>query len=94
MLTDAEIAAVLASPEPVEWVSEMLVRQAKARGGRDNVTVVVIEVCADEESRAPVKRVNLQELYASQKKLTRLMALLGAVNLYFLFEWIDFFFLK
>lgn len=94
MLTNQQIAAVLAAHQPVEWIAETLVRQAKEHGGRDNVTVVVVEVVMDNEDAAPEKTVNIQELYKSRKWLRCLMALLGSLNLYLLLEWVDLLFLK
>lgn len=99
MLTNEEIKSVLSAQAPVEQISEALVRNAKARGGRDNVTVVVIEVESDDEktvdpnakAKPKKKEVSIQTLYARRKKFRRLLALVGVVNLYLIAEWIEFF---
>jgi protein phosphatase len=44
MLSDAEIAAVLAGPLPPEEACRRLVDAANAAGGKDNITVVTIRV--------------------------------------------------
>lgn len=42
MLTDADIAAILAAPDALTDKSRRLVDEANARGGRDNVSVVLV----------------------------------------------------
>lgn len=42
MLTDADIAAILAAPDALTDKSRRLVEEANARGGRDNVSVVLV----------------------------------------------------
>lgn len=44
MLSDAEIAALLAPPLPLEQRAAALIRAANENGGTDNITVVVVEV--------------------------------------------------
>ena len=101
MLSDAEIARILAMPEPMERISEELVRQAKLKGGRDNVTVIVVEVREDgQKAAAPKKdrkkpaKVNVQALYGTRKMLTALTALVCALDAYLILEWVDFLFLR
>ena len=95
MLTDKQIAALLAKNEPVEKISEQMVRQAKAHGGRDNVTVVVIEVHASSDEKAGAKKKKPRQqgkhLKSARRVLGGIAVLLGAVNAYLLLEWLDFF---
>jgi protein phosphatase len=44
MVEDADIMAVLASTSPLTWKTERLIELAKAAGGHDNITVVLIEI--------------------------------------------------
>ena len=44
MLADADIAAILATADPLADKSRRLVDEANARGGRDNVSVVLVRV--------------------------------------------------
>lgn len=50
MLTDAEIASVLAVGKSPEDEARELIRQALERGGKDNVTVVSVHVAEDQRS--------------------------------------------
>ena len=50
MLNDAEIRAQLRSEEPLDVVCRGLVRAANARGGLDNVTVLLAKVESAEEN--------------------------------------------
>ena len=95
MLTDAEIAQILGRPEPVERISEELVRQAKLHGGRDNVTVIVIEVAVGEGKSAGKKKKtdDVQALYGLRTRLRVLLGVVCALDLYLLLEWVDFLFL-
>jgi protein phosphatase len=43
-IEDDEIGAILAVPQPPEVVADLLVRAAMDAGGRDNITVVVVDV--------------------------------------------------
>ena len=94
MLTDKQIAALLSKNDPVEKISEQMVRQAKAHGGRDNVTVVVMEVkvTADEKTAAKKQpKKQGKQLQSMRGLLSAIAVLLGAVNVYLLMEWLDFF---
>lgn len=50
MLTDSEIAAVLAREVPVAETAELLVEQALQKGGRDNITVILCELAEQEQN--------------------------------------------
>ena len=50
MLTDSEIAAVLAREVPVAETVELLVEQALQKGGRDNITVILCELAEQEQN--------------------------------------------
>lgn len=52
MVTDEQIAALLAGSETPQAAADALVEAALAAGGEDNVTVVVVDVMAGEESPA------------------------------------------
>lgn len=52
MLSDQEIERRLLEPVSVEEVCRNLVRDANAKGGLDNITVVLIQVESDEETEA------------------------------------------
>ena len=52
MLSDEEIERRLLEPVSVEEVCRNLVRDANAKGGLDNITVVLIQVESDEETEA------------------------------------------
>ncbi|MBE5801790.1 MAG: serine/threonine-protein phosphatase [Clostridiales bacterium] len=95
MLSDYEIASILSVAQPVEAVSEALVNRAKANGGRDNVTVVVVEVAeVDQPVNASEKKQTIQNLYSQRKVLNGVLAGLSALNLYLLIEWIDLLFIR
>lgn len=49
MVLDDEIRDLLARPDAVQAVADALVEVALARGGEDNVTVVVLDVVGDDE---------------------------------------------
>lgn len=44
MLTDDEISSILSQPFPIDVLSQTLVNEAKEKGGRDNITVVLVLV--------------------------------------------------
>ena len=101
MLSDVEIARILSSSEPVERISEELVRQAKLKGGRDNVTVIVVEVREDgtaaagaQNTRKKNKKMDVQALYGARKMLTALLTLVCALDVYLILEWVDYLFLR
>ncbi len=50
MLSDEEIERRLLEPVPVEDVCRNLVRDANAKGGLDNITVVLVQIESDEET--------------------------------------------
>jgi len=50
MISDEEIATILASTEDTEAVARQLVEAANQAGGEDNTTVIVIDVEEDEEA--------------------------------------------
>jgi serine/threonine protein phosphatase PrpC len=49
MITSAEMTTVLAASTSVEEKVSALIAAANAAGGRDNVTVVLVEYCADDD---------------------------------------------
>lgn len=49
MITSAEMRTVLAASTSVEEKVSALIAAANAAGGRDNVTVVLVEYCADDD---------------------------------------------
>ena len=44
VLTDVEIAGLVAVPGPLQDICHALIQQVNSRGGPDNATVVLIEV--------------------------------------------------
>lgn len=98
MLSDEQIEGLLSAKEPVERISERLVAQAKRNGGRDNVTVIVVEVTQIEDKdretenvkKAPDGAVEIEKLYGKRKATKLVMALLLAGQLYTLLEIMDF----
>lgn len=50
MLTDSEIASVLAGKTPLAETTELLVEQALQKGGRDNITVILCELAEQEKN--------------------------------------------
>ena len=97
MLADEQIEELLSAKEPVERISERLVSQAKRNGGRDNVTVIVVEVVqAAESSRAPAPdksangvTVEIKKLKGKRLRTKVLMALMLVAQLYTLLEIVD-----
>lgn len=95
MLENREIAQILSRQEPVERISEELVRQAKLHGGRDNVTVVVVEVsCQADKKVIRGEQARNQKLYARRKRLQGLLGVVLALDAYVVLEWIDYLFLR
>ncbi|MBR6569397.1 MAG: serine/threonine-protein phosphatase [Clostridia bacterium] len=89
MLSDEAIASILTKAAPVEQICQMLVDQAKRNGGRDNVTVCVVEVHAPVTAPKPQKSKTLKQLYTAKKLWTAVFYLLAAVDVYLVLEWID-----
>jgi protein phosphatase len=56
MVKDAEIARVLLLPQPIEQRAKALVDAANAQGGRDNITVLLVQVEAGQEKRGLMAR--------------------------------------
>jgi len=102
MLTDEQIAQILAKDESVEHISQMLVHQAKLNGGRDNVTVIVVEVRDKNKEGAQKKdaaqkkeeteSVETKKLTSARRVLNSLIGVLFAAELYVLLELVDLFF--
>lgn len=97
MLADEQIEELLRAKEPVERISERLVAQAKRNGGRDNVTVIVVEIAqAAESERAPAPSksangvtVEIKKLRGKRLRTRMMMALMFAAQLYTLLEIVD-----
>lgn len=95
MLTDEQIEKLLSANEPVERISEHLVHQAKINGGRDNVTVVVVEVeQTDGTEHADLHKsqdggMKVKRLHAIRTKLKLLMGAALAAQVYTLLEIAD-----
>ncbi len=74
MLSDQEIHERLAATAPLEEIGTRLIRDANARGGFDNVTVVLMKVVADDgaaEASAGVQSLEDDATAATQVLLTR-----------------------
>jgi serine/threonine protein phosphatase PrpC len=56
MVRDAEIAEILEMPAPLEQRAKGLIDAANARGGRDNITVLLVQVTATAEKRGLIAR--------------------------------------
>lgn len=56
MVTDAEIATILQMPLPLERRAKCLIDAANAHGGRDNITVLLVEAEAAPEKRGLIAR--------------------------------------
>ncbi len=56
MVDDAEIASILGGPIPMEQKADGLVAAANERGGRDNISVLLVEVDATAEKRGLISR--------------------------------------
>lgn len=97
MLADAQIEELLRAPEPVERISERLVAQAKKNGGRDNVTVIVVEIAQAEENasapeterRVPAEQSEIRNLKGKRMRTKLMMGLMLAAQLYTLLEIVD-----
>lgn len=78
---DADIAQLLGSAESVETAADDLVRAAVRNGGRDNVTVAIVEVFADEpvttNSEASISTEEAEELERSLLAESEKTGLLG-----------------
>ncbi|MGN0996861.1 MAG: PP2C family protein-serine/threonine phosphatase [Candidatus Ventricola sp.] len=100
MLEDEQIEAILAGNRPIERIAEELVHQAKLHGGRDNVTVVTVEVAQkkDEQSEQEARREQaaasrMKRLRARRRRLQVMLGVFLAAEAYLIFEWIDLLFL-
>jgi PPM family protein phosphatase len=56
MVDDAEIASILGGPIPMEQKADALVAAANANGGRDNISVLLVQVDAAPEKRGLISR--------------------------------------
>jgi len=56
MVDDAEIASILGGPAPMEQRADSLVTAANAHGGRDNISVLLVQVDAASEKRGLISR--------------------------------------
>ncbi len=56
MVDDATIAGLLQGEETMEHRSELLVSAANENGGRDNITVMLVQVGAESEKRGLISR--------------------------------------
>ncbi len=63
MITSKQIVAILEQKLPIEKKVQALIEAAKNAGGKDNVTVVLVEYQAEEEESAPIvdENENLQD---------------------------------
>ena len=89
MLSDEEIAHVLAKAARVEQIAEELVRQAKQKGGHDNVTVCVVEVLDESKAELIIKHANLQTLYVRRKRMAKMLLAICLLDCYLVFVWLD-----
>ena len=84
MLSDQEIESIVSGDKPVESLCSNLISSALKHGGRDNVTVLVLEVVKTEEQtdKAHIQNAGeaerLLRLQRQKKRLVALMALLCA----------------
>ena len=56
MVDDAEIASILGGPLPMEQKADSLVAAANEHGGRDNISVLLVQVDATSEKRGLISR--------------------------------------
>ena len=56
MVDDAEIASILGASGPVESKADSLVAMANEHGGRDNISVLLVQVDASSEKRGLISR--------------------------------------
>lgn len=56
MVDDGKIAQILETPDPLEQKAERLVGAANEHGGRDNITVLLVQVGAAAEKRGLISR--------------------------------------
>lgn len=56
MVDDAEIASILGGPTPMEAKADRLVAAANEHGGRDNISVLLVQVDAATEKRGLISR--------------------------------------
>ncbi len=56
MVDDAEIASILGGPVPMEQKADSLVAAANEHGGRDNISVLLVQVDATSEKRGLISR--------------------------------------
>lgn len=95
MLTDEQIEQIMGQNKPVGALCEELVAQALKHGGRDNVTVIVVETEVTESNSSPKPAPKAQDQTKEVKKLktqrTVLRAMLGvlcAADLLVAYQWI------
>ncbi len=85
MVTDDEIAAILARPEPAETLARVLVDTANEHGGRDNITAIVAFVRPSAAGRALRRAKNaLDEASALNVAALLVYGLFAAAAGYFL----------
>ena len=56
MVDDAEIASILGGPASMEQKADSLVETANAHGGRDNISILLVQVDASSEKRGLISR--------------------------------------
>jgi protein phosphatase len=56
MVDDAEIASILGGHASVEQKADSLVETANAHGGRDNISILLVQVDASSEKRGLISR--------------------------------------
>lgn len=56
MVDDAEIASILGGPQPIDQKADALVAAANANGGRDNISVLLVQVDSGSEKRGLISR--------------------------------------
>lgn len=56
MVDDAEIASILGGSSPIEQKADSLVASANEHGGRDNISVLLVQVDASSEKRGLISR--------------------------------------
>lgn len=88
MLEDCEIEAILRQSKPVDQICQELIDAALLRGGRDNVTAIVLEVESDEAKR-PAAAADEKGLKRQRNLLAALLAVLCAADVYMLGKWIE-----
>ena len=56
MVDDAEIASILRGSIPMEQIADALIVAANERGGRDNISVLLVQADAAAEKRGLISR--------------------------------------